>query len=217
MSALSVVLGHLAPSSAYAMLAAAVLLESVLLVGVFIPSFILLATAGALARTDHLDFLPVVAAAGAAVAGDFLGYRTGRLLSGQLRGSRAGRRIPDAAWQRAETLMSRHGGRAIFVARLLPFARTLVPHYAGALRLPYLRIAPYSIGAACLWAATESGLGYAAAMSAENPLTRGGPVAAVLVLVAVVGVVLMVRRRRRVLERRQPTPTAHGSAAAPEQ
>ncbi|MFI9569771.1 DedA family protein [Streptomyces rishiriensis] len=200
MSALSVVLAHLAPASAYVMLAAVVLLESVMLVGVFVPSFILLATAGVLARTGHLDLLPVVAAAaGAAVAGDFLGYRTGRLLSGQLRGSRVGRRISDSAWQQAETLMTRHGGRAIFVSRFIPFVRTLAPHYAGALRLPYLRIAPYSVSAACLWAATEAGLGYAAAVSAEHPLTRGGPVIAGLFLVAVVGAVVFAKRRRRPL------------------
>lgn len=199
-SALSVVLAHLAPVSAYVMLAAAVLLESVMLIGVFIPSFILLATAGVLARTGHLDLLPVVAAAaGAAVAGDFLGYRTGRLLSGQLRSSRVGRLIPDSAWQRAETLMTRHAGRAIFVARFIPFVRTLAPHYAGALRLSYLRIAPYSASAACLWAATEAGLGYAAAISVEHPLTRGGPMVASLVLIVVVGVVVFAKRRRRPL------------------
>ncbi|AEY86848.1 hypothetical protein SHJG_8861 [Streptomyces hygroscopicus subsp. jinggangensis 5008] len=53
-------------------------------------------------------------AAGAVVAGDFLAHRTGRFLTDRLRTGRAGRRIPPALWARAETLMGRHGGRAVF-------------------------------------------------------------------------------------------------------
>lgn len=101
------------------------------------------------------------------VAGDFLAHRTGRYLGDRLRAGRMGRRVPDAAWGRAETLMTRHGGRAVFVARFLPVVRTLAPHSAGATRLPYRRIAPYSVVAACLWAAVEAGVGYAAATSSS--------------------------------------------------
>ncbi|MFF3333228.1 DedA family protein [Streptomyces sp. NPDC002888] len=198
MSALSVILTHLPPSSAYAMLAAAVLAESILLIGAFIPTFTLLLTAGALARTGHIGLpLVITVAVGAAVAGDFLGHRTGRLLRDQLRAGRVGRRIPGAAWHRAETLMARHGGRAVFLARFLPVVRTLAPHLAGATRLPYRRIAPYSVLAACLWATVEAGIGYAAATSLERVLTLGGPAVALVVLIAIGATVLSVKKRRR--------------------
>ncbi|MGQ4389291.1 DedA family protein, partial [Streptomyces sp. SAS_270] len=100
---------------------------------------------------------------------------------------------PAATWRRAETLMNRHGGRAVLLARFLPVARTLAPHFAGATRLPYRRIAPHSVVAACLWAAAEAGVGYAAASSLQRMLILGGPALATVVLIAI-GVTLLRRR-----------------------
>ncbi len=156
-------LGQLPATAAYAVLAAAVLAESVLLVGTFVPSLGLLLAAGALSRTGPLSLpLVVSAAAGAAVAGDFLAHRTGTLLGDRLRTGSLGSRIPATAWRQAEAQMDRRGGRAVFLARFLPVARTLTPHLAGATRLPYHRIAPHSTAAALLWATAEAGTGYAA-------------------------------------------------------
>ncbi|MEV7868913.1 DedA family protein [Streptomyces sp. NPDC088124] len=208
MNVLSDILGHLPPTAAYTVVAAAVLAESVLLVGAFVPTLSLLLTAGALARTGHVDILLVIAvAAGAVVAGDFLAHRTGRYLGDRLRGGHLGRRVPDAAWGRAEALMTRHGGRAVLLARFLPVVRTLAPHSAGATRLPYRRIAPYSVVAACVWATAEAGVGYAAATSLQRVLTLGGPVLAVVALMAAGGVLLWRRRRC--------PPEAEGQAPEP--
>ncbi|WP_433519578.1 DedA family protein [Nonomuraea sp. CA-143628] len=169
MNALSGILDHLPAAAAYAVVALAVLAESILLIGTFVPTFTLLLTAGALARTGHVNLaFVIVFAAGAVVAGDFLAHRTGGLLGDRLRAGRIGRRIPGAAWQHAETLMIRHGGRAIFLARFLPVIRTLAPHFAGATRMPYRHIAPYSVTAACLWATAEAGAGYATATSLQR-------------------------------------------------
>ncbi|MEH0555256.1 hypothetical protein [Streptomyces sp. B21-101] len=55
MNALSDILGHISPVAAYAVVATAVLAESILLVGAFIPTLTLLLTAGALARTGHIS------------------------------------------------------------------------------------------------------------------------------------------------------------------
>jgi membrane protein DedA with SNARE-associated domain len=188
--------GRLSPSLAYTVVALAVLAESILLVGAFIPTLSLLLTAGALARAGHLSLpLVIAAAAGAVVVGDFLAHRTGRLLGDRLRAGRVGRRVPGAAWHKAETLMTRHGGRAVFLARFLPVVRTLAPHFAGATRLPYRRIAPYSVTAACLWATAEAGIGYAAATSLQQILTLGGPAIAVTALITT-GVALLWHRSR---------------------
>ena len=197
MNAPSDILGHLPPTSAYAVVALAVLAESILLIGAFIPTLTLLLTAGGLARTGHISLLAVMAiAAGAVVAGDFLAHRTGTLLGDQLRVGRIGRRIPDTAWRHAEALMTRHGGRAVFLARFLPVVRTLAPHFAGATRLPYHRIAPYSATAACLWATAEAGAGYAAATSLRGLLTPGGPAVALVSLTAIGVAAPWVKKRR---------------------
>ncbi|MCL6673889.1 DedA family protein [Streptomyces panaciradicis] len=196
MNAICDLLGHLPPVAVYAVVATAVLTESVLLVGAFIPTLTLLLTAGALARTGHISLLLIIAAAaGAVVAGDFLAHRTGRFLADRLRTGPAGRRIPPAVWSRAETLMARHGGRAVFLARFIPVVRTLAPHCAGAAHLPYHRIAPYSVTAAGVWASTEAAVGYAAASSLQHMLTLAGPVVAILALTAI-SAVLAVRRSR---------------------
>lgn len=172
MNTVSHLLGHLSPSLVYAVVAGAVLAESVLLIGAFIPSLTLLLTAGALARSGDISLPLVIATAAAAVvAGDLLAHRTGRLLGTRLRTGRMGRRVPPTAWRQAERLMSRHGGRAVFIARFLPVVRTLAPHFAGATHLPYRSMAPYSVTAACLWASAEISAGYAAAASLVRILT----------------------------------------------
>ncbi|MFD8342221.1 DedA family protein [[Kitasatospora] papulosa] len=212
MNTVSQLLGHLPPHLAYAVVAGAILAESVLLIGAFIPTLTLLLTAGALARSGEISLPLIVATAAAAVVvGDLLAHRTGRLLGTRLRTGRIGRRIPPVAWRQAERLMNRHGGRAIFIARFLPVVRTLAPHFAGATRLPYRRIAPYSVTAACLWATAAISAGYAAAASLERILTLGAPALAAIAVTVLTTVTLWRRhtapRRRHDLEA-QPAPAS---------
>ncbi|WP_329274331.1 DedA family protein [Streptomyces sp. NBC_00691] len=203
MNALITALSHVPPTAAYGIVVLAVLAESVLLIGAFVPTLTLLLTAGALARTGQLDLpLLIATAACAVVAGDFLGHRTGRAFGPRLRTGRLGRGLPDAVWQRTEALMARRGGQAVLFSRFLPVIRTLVPHLAGATRVSYLRIAPYSVVAAPLWAAVEAGTGYAATASLQRALTVGGPAlaAAAVALAAILGgMKLRHRSRARVL------------------
>ncbi|WP_380282039.1 DedA family protein [Kitasatospora purpeofusca] len=197
MNFLTDTLGRLPPIAVYTVLALAVCAESVLLLGAFTPTLALLLTSGALARAGTIS-LPVViaAAATAAFAGDYLAHRTGGILGERLRAGRLGRRIPATAWQHAESLMTRHGGRAVFLGRFLPMVRTLTPHLAGATGLPYRSIASYSACAAGLWAAAEAGTGYAAATSLQRLVTVGGPVLAAVAASVVAVVVLWLRKRR---------------------
>ncbi|MEU9294253.1 DedA family protein [Streptomyces sp. NPDC048266] len=201
MTELTGLIGQVPAPAAYAMLGAAVLTESVLLIGAFIPTLTLLLATGALARAGDLDLaLVIVTASCAVVAGDALGHRTGHLLGGRLRTGRLGRRIPATAWRRAEALMATRGGQAVFLSRFVPVVRTLTPHLAGATRLPYRRIAPYSLVAAPLWAGAEATTGYAAATSLHHALTLGGPVLAAAA-VLITGTVLTaagIRHRTRV-------------------
>ncbi|MEW5625421.1 DedA family protein [Streptomyces hydrogenans] len=200
MNTLTGLIDHVPGPAAYAVLAAAVLAESVLLVGAFIPTLTLLLASGALARAGDLNLaLVIVTAASAVVVGDALGHRTGQLLGSRLRTGRLGRRIPAAAWQRAQTLMARCGGQAVFLARFVPVMRTLIPHLAGATRLPYRRIAPYSLIAAPLWAGAEATAGYATAGSLRWIITYGGPslAAAATLAVAAASIGITIRRRAR--------------------
>ncbi|GLW73875.1 hypothetical protein Kpho02_61730 [Kitasatospora phosalacinea] len=205
------VLGLLPAGGAYALVAAVVLGESVLVVGAFVPTFTVLLTAGALARAGCLDLpLLTATAAGAAALADFLAHRTGRALGPRLRTCRPARRLPAAAWERVEKLLSRHGGRAVFAARFLPVARTLAPHLVGAAGTPYRRIAPFGLGAALLWATAETGAGYLA-LATWRP--GAAPVTgAVIVVVAAVAV--RARRRRRTVRGRSGGTRGGGDGGA---
>nr|WP_206322269.1 VTT domain-containing protein [Streptomyces sp. HNM0575] len=191
-------LGRVPDPVSYAVLVSAVLAESVLLIGAFVPTLTLLLTAGALGRSGVLELpLVVTAAACAVVAGDALGHRTGRLLGARARTGRIGRRVPAAAWLRAGALMDAYGGQAVFLARFVPVVRTLAPHLAGAALLPYRRIAPYSAVAALVWAGAEAGAGYAAASALPRFGPLGGPAIGVALAAAAALAVTGVRLRRR--------------------
>lgn len=185
MSTVSAALTDVPAIAAYLILAAALLAESILLIGAFVPTLTLMLSAGALARTGHLHLpLVVTIAAGTVIVGDFLSQRAGRLLGARLRTAGIGRRIPTTAWRRAEQLMGRRGGQALLVARFIPVLRTLVPYLAGTTDLPYRRIAPYSALAAGLWACAEAGAGYAAATVLQHVFTFGAPIAGGVLAIA---------------------------------
>ncbi|MFI9510230.1 DedA family protein [Nocardia sp. NPDC052566] len=190
--------GRVPAGAGYGVVAAVVLAESVLLVGAFVPTLTLMLTAGALARAGQLELFGVVGiAVVSVVAGDALGHRTGRVLGGRLRSHRLGRRIPEAAWRRTEEVMVRRGAQAVALGRFLPVIRTLTPHVAGASGLPYRRIAPYSAGAAVVWATAEAGAGYAATATARELIPFAGPALAAAVGVAGLIAYLVARLRRR--------------------
>lgn len=197
-SSLTDLLGHVPPAAAYAILAAALLVESNVVAGVFVPTLTMMLTAGALSAAGYLDLpVVVVVAALSVVVADQIGHRTGRLLGGRLRTGRLGRRIPDAAWRRADAVMDRHGGRAIFVGRFFVVLRSLMPHLAGATGLRYRQIAPYSVAAAVVWSVLEAGLGFVAARSVDRIAVVGGPVLALIAAVAALVVTVLRRRARR--------------------
>ncbi|MGW7023723.1 DedA family protein [Streptomyces decoyicus] len=176
MNTLSGLLSQIPPATAYTVLAAAIIAESVLLVGALVPTLALMLTAGALARAGSMNLMWVIAvAAGAVVIGDALGHRTGHVLGKRLRTGKLGRRIPASAWQRVETLMNKRAGQTLLVFRFVPVLRTLAPHMAGVAGLPYRHIAPYSALASVTWASVESGAGYTAALSLQHVSAIGAP------------------------------------------
>lgn len=84
-----------------------------------------------------------------------------------------------------------------------PWSAPSLPTRTGATRLPYRRIAPYSVTAACLWATAEAGVGYAAASSLQRILTLSGPALGLVILIAI-GITL--------LRRPSPHPTRRAGA-----
>src|SRR5688572_9550666 len=132
MEDLITVLGDLPAGAVYAVAALLVFAETGLIVGLVLPGEVTLLFVGFLAYAGALRPLPaIVLMTVAALAGDGVAYAEGRRVGPRMRASRLGRWVGEERWNRTAALLERHGGRAIFVARFVAFARTLTPRLAG--------------------------------------------------------------------------------------
>ena len=187
--------------AAYAVVAALVFGEAAVFAGLVVPGETALLVGGALAAAGRLS-LPVliVVAIAAAVLGDTVGYEVGRRCGPALRGSRVGRLVGDARWDRAEQFVARRGGFAVAAGRWVGLARALVPSLAGVTRMPYGRFLAWNVLGGGTWAATVVTGGYLAGTSWRHlagVIGRTGTVAVGIVAASVLAVVLLRRHRRR--------------------
>jgi undecaprenyl-diphosphatase len=189
-------LGTLPPAVLYLVLAALVLAETGMIVGLFLPGEPVLLFAGFLISVGTLDLFPTVAVlAVAALAGDSLAYLIGRRYGPRLRGSRLGRRIGPRRWDRADRLLVRYGGRAVLFGRWVAFARTLVPALAGMSRFPYRRFLAWDVVAVLTYVPASVLLGYAAGRSyLELERSLGRATGAVTLLAVGVAALVMAGR-----------------------
>ncbi|GAA3821393.1 MULTISPECIES: DedA family protein [Amycolatopsis] len=133
----------LPPALVYLVAAAVIAAETALLPGIVLPTLSTLLLVGFLAGQGTVDlWLAMAVVAAAAVFGDQLAYLEGR---------RLGRRITSARWRRVESRIARYGVVAVFAARFLAGARTLMPRVAGAAAVPYPRFLLVSMAAAVVW------------------------------------------------------------------
>lgn len=146
----------------------------------------------------------------AAIAGDAVGYWTGRRLGrpwllrrARKHGSRAERHL-----LRAEQFYERYGSAAVVIARFIPWVRTFTPILAGVGRMPYRRFLAANVVGALVWGAGLVLLGHLA-YSVDWVKNLAYAVAAVAVLASfVVPVVHRIRSRR---SGRSATPEPDGA------
>ncbi|MCO5220378.1 MAG: VTT domain-containing protein [Thermomicrobiales bacterium] len=135
--------------------------ETGLLIGLFLPGDSLLFTAGFLASQGVFDiWILVIICVVAAIVGDALGYSIGKRYGRQLFKKPESRLFKPKNLVLAEQFFLKHGGRAIILARFIPFARTFVPVIAGISAMPYRHFAMFNVAGALLWGAGLTLLGY---------------------------------------------------------
>jgi membrane-associated protein len=148
-------------SGGYFVLAAIVFAETGLFIGFFLPGDSLLFTAGLVAAQGffNLGYLMLLLSV-MAVVGDALGYFIGH---------KAGEALyirEDSFWFRRKHLLyakefyEKHGGKAIFLVRFVPFARTFAPVVAGIAQMSYARFASYNIFGGIFWVCSMTAAGY---------------------------------------------------------
>lgn len=169
--------------------------ESGLLVGVFLPGDSLLFGAGLLVGTGRIDVPIAVLAASAwlgAVLGDGLGYAIGRGL-GRPWGHRGwSRRFVEAA----ERMYARHGWFAVVICRWFPGVRAVVPTLAGIGRMHPVAFALANATGALLWAVGTVLLGHTAAAVPQVRDVALWAMAASIALTVAYGIAAAVRRRQ---------------------
>jgi membrane protein DedA with SNARE-associated domain len=172
----------------------AVLLVAVLLVtgetgviaGLLFPVEITLLFVGFLAYLGDLPFLPVLLLMiAAALTGDALALRSGRRHGPWLRASRLGQWVGPRRWERTDGFLRRMGGRSAFVARWVPFVRTLLPRLAGSAGMPYRQFLPWNAAGVVTAVGSSVALGYLAGASyaqVAEAIARATAVVVALVL-----------------------------------
>jgi membrane protein DedA with SNARE-associated domain len=155
-----------------------------------LPSEVTLLFSGFAVHQGWMSFpLAVVAATAGNLVGSLLAYALGatRLLE----------RVPvaRAVVRRWEGLLDRHGRRAVFVARLLPLARTFVSLPAGARRVPLAPFIALTTLGCALWATAFVLTGVIAGTAWATVSSVAGR--GILVVGLVTVALSAVRRRRR--------------------
>jgi len=148
-------------SGGYALLGLIVFAETGLFVGFFLPGDSLLFTAGLVASQGFfsISYLMVLLSV-MAIVGDAVGFSIG------FRAGVALYKKDDSFWFRrnhlfyAKEFYEKHGGKAIFLARFVPFARTFAPVVAGIAQMSYLRFAAYNVFGGIFWVCSMTAAGY---------------------------------------------------------
>jgi undecaprenyl-diphosphatase len=190
------VLERLPPLVVLALAVLLVMGETGVLIGLFFPVEITLLFVGFLTYVGEVPFVPAfLLMIGAAVAGDALALRSGRKYGPRVRASRFGARIGKERWAKADRILHRLGGRSAFIARWVPFVRTLLPRLAGSAGMPYRRFVGWNVAGVVTAVGGSVVLGYLAGASYRRAAERfGSATTAVLLLLAAVVVIVLVGR-----------------------
>src|SRR5262249_9050045 len=143
----------------YLVLAVWVFLEQV---GMPLPSFPVLLSAGALAGTGRMNFAGAVAlCAASTLLADLFWYELGR---------RKGFKVvhwlcrislePDSCDRRTEGVFEQQGARSLLLSKFVPGLGAVATPLAGIFRMPLRKFLFYDFCGAALWLTSYMGLGY---------------------------------------------------------
>ncbi len=187
------------PALAYTIIALLVFGEAALFVGFVVPGETAVLLGGFLASRGHLDLVTlIVLVVVCAILGDTVGYEVGKHLGNrvlQLKVFEKHRSKLD----KAQDMLRRRGGPAVFLGRWTAFFRAVMPGLAGVGQMRYRVFLFWNALGGIAWGVTFSLVGYFAGASYEKVASTIGKGAAVVVAVLVVTglVVWRVRHKRR--------------------
>ncbi|MCC0014106.1 MAG: DedA family protein [Rhodobiaceae bacterium] len=126
--------------------------EALFIVGLFIPSTVVLVGVGTLVGIGQLPFLPVfVAATAGAIVGDAMSYWFGHTYRDRIRETNFFRRYHKVI-ARSEAFFQRFGPASIFLGRFVPGVKALVPAVAGIAGMGVAEFTAINVTSAVAWA-----------------------------------------------------------------
>lgn len=175
--------------------------EASFLVGFVLPGETALLVAGYFCRYGPLNvWVMALVAVVCAIVGDTVGFEFGRYFGPSLRRSRVGLWIGEARWTKGEQFLHRHGGKAVFMGRLVALLRALTPSMAGMSGMHYPTFFRWNAAGGLLWGAGCVFLGYAFA-SALNTVSQYLTWLPIAVLALVIAGYIALHLRKRKQER----------------
>ena len=129
--------------------------EALLIIGLFVPSTVILVGAGTMVGTGHLDFWPVfIATAVGAIAGDQVSYWAGRWYGDKLKDMWPLNRHPQLLL-RGEDYVRQHGGKSIAIGRFVPGVKAVVPGIVGMLGMSQMFFIAVNFSSGLVWTAAH--------------------------------------------------------------
>ncbi len=190
----------LSPVWIYLVVALLVFLEDAVFVGFAIPGETAAVVAGVAASFDHVNVaLAISVVVVAAILGDSVGYEVGRHFFGPKVLSHRFLDRHRHRVEKAQELLRRRGGLAVFLGRWTAFFRAMMPALAGSAHMPYWTFLFWNAAGGIAWGTVYVLLGHTAGASyhvIEQQAGRWTAIAlAAVVVLAVVG--WQVRRHLR--------------------
>ncbi|WP_162901657.1 bifunctional DedA family/phosphatase PAP2 family protein [Breoghania sp. L-A4] len=125
--------------------------EALLIVGLFVPSTVVLVGAGTLVGSGKLDFWPIfVATTVGAILGDAASYWAGRIYGQRLKLLWPLNHYPGLV-QRTENFFTDHGGKSIAIGRFVPGVKAVIPGIAGMMGMSHPRFVTINVISAVAW------------------------------------------------------------------
>lgn len=188
----------LQPAVLYLLTGAFVTLETSLLIGLLLPGDSVVMLAGTTVTGPPRFAALVLVSTLGSLLGESVGYLIGRRYGDRVRASRAGRRLGEDTWARAESFLTGRGGRAVAAARFVAVVHAVLPVVAGSVGMRYRRFLGWSALGAAAWSVTYVGIGALAGASWRQYGERFGLAdLVVLGMVALAVWWLKTARRRR--------------------
>jgi membrane protein DedA with SNARE-associated domain len=182
----------------YALVGLLVFAEDALFVGFVVPGETAAVLGGVDASRGHIRlWITILVVVAAAIVGDTVGYQIGRHLGPRVLRWRRLDRLRGRL-DRAQDLLARRGGAAVFLGRFVAFFRAVMPFLAGTAQMPYRRFLAYNAAGGICWGTGFVLLGYLAGNSykaVEHAVGRGVALA-VLALVLLATLTWRLRRHR---------------------